>query len=249
MKKRFLVLSVILIFFSAVVYADEIYLNDGSVLKGAIIQVTEREIEFDPDGERAFDVVDRREVTRIVYGDGRVVSYRLDTLVRNNGTAIRGAVIRVTDKEIIYEPEGSEERTSVPRDEIDRIEYSDGKVVYLSKKDTNVEEAVIEAKKQTGGFHDSWVRIAGFFGFGAVSNGIFDKEERVLRAYRADLIRAYILPRDYRMYNIFGSGGGEIDIMPPAIKFSQKRGFDFTGIKFGIRGRYGFQFVDSMIVD
>jgi hypothetical protein len=110
------------------------------------------------------------------------------------------------------------------------------------------EEPPVE-KKQDAGFADSWVRIAGFFAVGAPSGGLFQKEQRVFRAYRADLLKAYLLPRDYRLFDTYMGGGGDLDVMPPAVRFAPKRSFDFTGIKFGIRGRYGYEFVDSMIVD
>lgn len=249
MKRFFGMICVMLFSFTGISFAEQIFLDDGSVLKGAIIQISDREIEYDPEGEKAFDVVDKARVSRILHDDGRVTYLRFDTLVRVDGSAVRGAVTRVTGDEITYVPEGEGVGRTIPRSDIDRIEYADGTVVYIPKKDEDAGDADIQARKPTGGFHGSWVRIAGFFGFGSADFGVFDREQRVLNAYRADLLRAYLVPRDYQMYNVFGSGGGEIDVMPPAIKFAQRRGFDFTGIKFGIRGRYGFHFTDSVIVD
>lgn len=101
----------------------------------------------------------------------------------------------------------------------------------------------------SGGFTDSWVRIAGFFAFGSPTDGLFRKEQRVFRAYRSDLLRAHLLPRDYRLSTVSMGGGGELDIMPPTAKYAPKRLFDFMGVKFGIRGRYGYSFFDSMITD
>lgn len=252
MKRLLFSITMMLFFFTGVSFADQIFLDDGSVLKGAIIQITDQEVEYDPEGERAFDVVAKKSVVKILHGDGRVTYLRFDALVRTDGAVINGNVIKVTGEEITYIPEGGGEGNTIPRGDIDRIEYADGTVVYIPRKGEGpgvVDDVDIEARKPTGGFHDSWVRIAGFFGFGAADYGVFDREERVLKAYRADLLRTYLIPRDYRMYNVFGAGGGEIDVMPPAIKFAQRRGFDFTGIKFGLRGRYGFQFTDSVIVD
>ena len=51
------------------------------------------------------------------------------------------------------------------------------------------------------------------------------------------------------MYNTYGSGGGELDLLLPAVKFTQKRSFDLSGIKFGIRGRYGYEVTESTIYD
>jgi hypothetical protein len=249
MKK--IMATAFLILFSTALFADQIFLQNGGVLKGKIIQINENEIEYKPETGRAFDVVDKSGVMKIVYDNGQVVNFVVDTLYRIDGTAVKGNVIRVTKDDITYSPQGTTEQKTVPRSEIDRIEYSDGKVVYIAKKKgaQEVSEVKIEEKKQTGGFLDSWVRIAGFMGFGNPSGGIFDREQHLLKAYRPDLIRAYVLPRDYKQYFMEINGGGEIDVMPPAIKFAQKRGFDFTGIKFGIRGRNGAESIDSMIVN
>ena len=246
---RKFILSIVLIFAATVAYADTIYLKDGTVVKGRIIQITESRIEFNPGAGRAFDVVDKGTVIKIVYDDGRVVNYAPDTLYRKDGSAIKGIIKRVTGSDIVYTPEGSAEEKSLPRIEIERLEYSDGKTVYIAERKDQQWGGSIEEKKPVGGFHDSVVRVAGFFGFGTPYRGVFEKEERVFNAYRPDLFTAYILPRDYQLLQTFVSGGGELDLMPPAVKFKQRRGFDFTGIKFGIRGRYGHEFVDSVIVD
>ena len=245
------IVTAFLIFFSTALFADQIYLQDGSVLKGKIIQVNENDIEYKPETGRAFDVVDKSGVAKIVYDNGQVLNFTVDTLYRVDGTVVKGNIIRVTKDDITYTPRGTTEQKIVPRVEIDRVEYSDGKVVYIAKKKDTDEgfDAKIEEKKQTGGFLDSWVRIAGFMGFGSPSGGIFEREQHLLRAYRPDLIRAYVIPRDYKQYSMYVNGGGEIDVMPPAIKFVQKRGFDLSGIKFGIKGRYGAESVDSMIVN
>jgi hypothetical protein len=54
-------------------YADEIHLNDGTVVKGAIIRITDRHIEYDPEGESPFDIFPRGQIAKIVYDSGRVV--------------------------------------------------------------------------------------------------------------------------------------------------------------------------------
>jgi hypothetical protein len=246
---KHVIITAFLVLFSIPLLADQIYLQDGSVLKGKIIQVNEHDIEYKPETGRAFDVVDKTSVVKIVYDNGQAVYFAVDTLYRIDGAAVKGSVIRVTREDIVYSPQGTTEQRTVPRSEIERIEYSDGKVVYIAKKKEGQEDVKFEEKKQTGGFLDSWVRIAGFMGFGSPSGGIVQREQHLLKAYRPDLIRAYVLPRDYNQYFMDLSGGGEIDVMPPAIKFVQKRGFDLSGIKLGVRGRYGVESVDSTIVN
>jgi hypothetical protein len=172
-----------------------------------------------------------------------------DEIRFKNGGVVKGKIISITESQVEYSPEGSAEQKTVARKEIDRIDYGDGRVVYIAEKREAQEEVKFEPKLQIGGFHDSYVRIAGFFGFGNPTKGVFDKERRVFDAFKPDLYNAYVLPRDYHLSNNLVTGGGEVDLMPPAIKFVQRRAFDFTGIKFGIRGRYGYESVDSIITE
>lgn len=241
-----------MLFSVSALMADQIYLKDAEIRKGKIIRITDNNLEFDPEGDRPFDVVDKKNVIRIVYDNGAVTIFKIDTLYKVDGTIIKGSIITVTKENITFMPEGAKEHKEqkiISRNEIVRIKYGEGKMVYMPKIQDASEEVSIQGKTQTGGFHDSIVRISGFFGFGNPTHGVFDKERRVLRMFKADLLQAYLLPHDYQIENSIIAGGGEIDVMPPAIKFSQKRSFDITGIKFGIRGRYGFEFVDSTIVD
>jgi hypothetical protein len=255
-----IIMSLIMLLAGNALMADEIYLSNGDVIRGKIIQVTDDRIEYDPEGARVFDVVEKSRVGKIRYDNGKVVSFALDTLYLADGSSVRCSVIRVTKDEIVYGPDGAEEQKTIPRDRVNRIEYSDGTKVditggkkeetaVIEEKDKNEETAIIEPKKQSGGFIDSWVRIAGFMGFGTQAGGILEREQRVLDAYRFDLMKAYVFPRDYQMYNFFSTGGGELDFLLPAVKFMQKRPFDLSGIKFGIRGRYGYEEIDSTIVD
>lgn len=54
-------------------YADEIHLNDGTVVKGTIIRITDKHVEYDPEGESPFDILPRGQIAKIVYESGRVV--------------------------------------------------------------------------------------------------------------------------------------------------------------------------------
>jgi hypothetical protein len=244
-----LILFIVLIFILTVAFADQIYLSDGTVVKGTIIQITDARVEYKPEGGRAFDVVEKSAVVKVVYNDGRVVNYKLDTLYRRDGSAIKGIIKRVTPDDVVYVSEGSAQEKTIPRSEIERLEYSDGKTVYLAGGIAGGQRIIYEQMKPAGGFHDSVVRIAGFFGFGNPYRGVFEKERRVFNAFKPDLFMAYIVPRDYHLMQSYVNGGGELDLMPPAIRFPQQRSFDFTGIKFGIRGKYGYEYVDSLIVD
>ncbi len=72
-------LFVLLLCISAPVFADEIHLQDGSIYRGRIIQVTPQHVEYDPDGPRAFDIIPRGQIQKLVYDDG-------NTILLNEGT-------------------------------------------------------------------------------------------------------------------------------------------------------------------
>lgn len=70
MKK---LLFVLILTIATAAWADEIYLSDGRVFKGKIIRVTAKHIEYDPEGEKPFDILPRGQIEKIVYDDGKVV--------------------------------------------------------------------------------------------------------------------------------------------------------------------------------
>ncbi len=67
------IVSLLCVMWASLAAADEIHLQDGTVLRGQIIQVTADRIEYDPEGARAFDIVPRGQISRIVYSDGSTV--------------------------------------------------------------------------------------------------------------------------------------------------------------------------------
>lgn len=72
--KKIIVLLFIFMITSTSIMGDEIYLSDGTVIKGKIIQVTPERIEYDPAGSSVFDIVPRGRILKIVYEDGSVVT-------------------------------------------------------------------------------------------------------------------------------------------------------------------------------
>lgn len=245
MKKALFSLFVILC--SYALYADQIFMSGGTVIKGKVLRITEHDVEYNPVSGSTIDTVEKSSIAKIVYDDGKMVTFRLDTLFVSDGAAVRGTIARITNDIIVYMPEGSREEKSLKRSDVVRIEYGDGRKVEMD----GAEEKPGRSGKQrhTGGFTDAWVRINGFFAVSDPRGGIIENEQKLFKSYRPDLLRAYIIPKDYHLRTTVMGGGGELDVMPPAVHFAQKRTFDFTGIKFGIRGRYGFEFADSAIVD
>ena len=69
--KKLCILTMFL--FTLPLMADEIHLNDGTIIRGRIIQVTPDNIEYDPDDNRNFSLVPRGQIKKLVYDDGNVV--------------------------------------------------------------------------------------------------------------------------------------------------------------------------------
>lgn len=236
-KPLFLILA---IFAAGALYADEIILKDGTVLKGAVIQVTDGAVEYDPEGPSAFDTVSKDRISKIIYTGGKEQHFQLDTIILTGGDAIRCSISRVTKETIFYRQDGAGEEKSISRDQVSRLEFSDGRSVDIFKK-TAPEETADTAKKPIGGYHTSIFRMSIFGGGGMMDGGIVKKERGVFRAYKPDLMMATLHTPGYSQYGTFATGGAEAELMAPAIRFAQKRGFDFTGLKFGVRGRYGYE--------
>ena len=72
MKKTVIVVFIFL--WGSALLADEIHLNDGQVIRGKILKVTERTIEYDPEGDEPFDVFPRGQIMKIVYDSGKTVN-------------------------------------------------------------------------------------------------------------------------------------------------------------------------------
>ncbi|HSV95871.1 MAG TPA: hypothetical protein VLM75_02935 [Spirochaetota bacterium] len=72
MKKT--AIAFLIVLWGPVLAADEIHLNDGQVIHGKILKVTERTIEYDPEGDEPFDVFPRGQILKIVYDGGKTVN-------------------------------------------------------------------------------------------------------------------------------------------------------------------------------
>ena len=243
--KKFILVALAL-FAAQAIYADEIILKDGSVLKGTVIQVSGSAVEYDPDGSSTFDTVSRDRVAKIRYAGGAEQLFTLDTITLTSGETIKCSITRVTKDSIVYRQDGTGEEKTIGRESVARLEFSDGRSVDITQK-KGAEPAQETAAKPLGGYHASIFRMALFGGGGMIDGGTVQRERHVFKAYRTDLAVSNLAFHDLNQYAGFGTGGAELEFMPPAIKFAQKRGFDFTGLKFGIRGRYGYEEVLSVI--
>ncbi len=150
MKKAVLLL---LVFFSLqTLYADEIHLNSGKIIKGRIIRVTENSVEYDPEGEIPFNILKRKSVSKLKYdsglevvisGDGksadpekltesRQTERKFDEIYLLDGRVFRGAVVRMTSEYIEYVPEGKQLKDLLPRGQVSKIAYKNGKVIFVT---------------------------------------------------------------------------------------------------------------------
>jgi hypothetical protein len=104
---------------------------------------------------------------------------------------------------------------------------------------------------QSGGFIDSFIWLKLFFGGSFIVWGeIIDKEEDYYNRNKDPLVTNQT-NKNYpaEMSNGKSSFGCEIDLMFPAIKYKQKRGFDLTSIKFGVKSTYLYSSMGQAISD
>jgi hypothetical protein len=231
--------------FYGLLFADEIYMNDLRVIKGKIIQVTDNNVEFSQEGKPLL-IVPRDQVFKIKYDNGQVVQIAdakgQDKIFLKDGSVIKGTISKVTSDVIMYS--ATDKQEAVVRDNVIKIVYADGKVIQISE--ASAEEAVVEKepesipvkeefKTRSGGFIDSYIWMGMFVGGSSVFGNIENKENRFYEEKRTGY--------SFFDQNIYTSGshsGFELNLLLPSIKFNQVRGFDLTGIKFGIKSTYVF---------
>lgn len=189
-----------------------------------------------------------------------------------DSTVITGKIIRVTDTIIEYS-QVNKPFLIMPRSLVVKIKYDDGLEVLMpdlpahagEKPAETIEspaaerpavqgQEIVPAKEEyrerTGGFIDSYVWLKGCLGFLFVYGSIDNKEENYYKRNRESLI-TYPAYRDDGPYTSHSeySIGCELDLMLPAVKSPQKRGFDLTGFKFGIKTSYKISEMEQDLYD
>ncbi len=184
MKKT--IITLVMLLSVQALYADVIYLNDGKIINGRIIRVTGKTIEYDPDGEIPFNIIKRESVLKIVYDNGLEVvitgadkkaepegserskrgygksdegkepGREFDEIHLNDGTVYRGTVKKMTPDFIEYIPEGKKLQDLLPKGQVRKLIYKDGKVVLFSSPDPGRKTPVNHNKKAkpAEGFHE-----------------------------------------------------------------------------------------------
>ncbi|MBN1534027.1 MAG: hypothetical protein JXA20_15260 [Spirochaetes bacterium] len=236
----------LLLSWTTMLLADRIILRDSTEIRAKVIQVTKRGVEYNPGGDKAFDVIPRDQLMKIVYDDGREERFVFDRIRFYDGKVLEGNVVEVDQGSVMFTQKNTAEKTSIPRERIQSISFSDGREIFFQKDGSSATEQ--EQVQRVPGFHKSIVRIAGVFGFGAPVGAIMDREEDVFQAHLQYLVSTFGL-RDYTTSHAFLNYGVDLDLLLPAFEFEQSSVFDFTGIKLGIRGRYIHTMTYSSIYD
>lgn len=65
------------------VFAEDIYLNNGEIIKGKVLRFNEEKLEYDPEGGKPFAIVEISKVEKIVYSDGSERKFRISQASRN----------------------------------------------------------------------------------------------------------------------------------------------------------------------
>ncbi len=73
MKKILSIFISLLVFAYLPVSADEIHLKNGRIIKGKILKATEENIEYHPEGMEQAAILNKNEIEKIKYDNGRVV--------------------------------------------------------------------------------------------------------------------------------------------------------------------------------
>ena len=137
MKKLFYILLLLPAFYS-LAFADEIYLNDLSIIKGKIIQVTDKNVEYSQEN-KPFLTVPKNQVFKIIYDNGRIDQIAdvkvSDKIFLKDGSVIEGTIVKVTADVVMYSV--AEKQEAVVRHNIIKIVYADGKEIRISEASAN----------------------------------------------------------------------------------------------------------------
>jgi hypothetical protein len=259
MKRLFYTILIIAAFYG-VSSADEIYLNDLKIIKGKIIQVTDKNVEYSQEG-KPFLIVPRDQVFKIKYDNGQVVQIAeikgTDKIFLKDGSVIEATIIKVTPDVIMYNA-GNRQEAAV-RDNVTKIVYPDGKVIQISgepSKEIAAEKAPEPEKEEApvirnGGFLDSYIWFGAFGALSGIYGNLRNQEENAYIANRGNKLSYSFTRNEKHDYtnNMGLHGGFYLDFMFPSIKYPQTKGFSLTGVKFGLKTTYVFssaiQYIDD----
>lgn len=246
MKKLLLVLFILTIKLS--VFADDIYLNNGKKFTGKVLLVSKNKIEFVQEGKIKSKFYKTSNVQKVVYDNGKVQNFTrnqtavvtsktstkntTDAILLKNEKILYGKILRVTNKNIEYDPQGNIPFDIVARKNVQKIIYRNGKEVNISGTSSRVSKEKSSRSNDldsepdndfdsTDRFYNALFRIAIIGGVGFHFGNNVDEEEELYNQnglYDNSAV-------DHEEYY----GGLEIDLMINGIS---------TDFSFGLKTRY-----------
>ncbi len=228
---------------------DTITLNDSTVIKCKVIQITNSVVEYDPEGKIPFLTVPASKVAKIDCADGCVAQIDstppTDRILLKNGDSIDCYVIKITATSVEFTSKKTGAKETADRADISNVIIRNTRSPETAQVDTATEEQTSQEEEQqsepapevfaehSGGFNDSIIWIAFMIGFNDTRGDIDKNEKYAMRSNKQEAIAAY---------DDFETDGGyyglDMDLMLPSIKLIQRRGFDLTGFKFGLKTMY-----------
>ena len=64
----------IILFLGSSLSADQVFLKNGEILHGKVLSINKHTIDFLPEGDRPFRILDARDVNNVNYDDGRIIA-------------------------------------------------------------------------------------------------------------------------------------------------------------------------------
>ncbi|MBN1532382.1 MAG: hypothetical protein JXA20_06950 [Spirochaetes bacterium] len=243
MKKT--ALTLLILFTAATARADRILLRDMTVLEGTVIRITERAVEYDPAGDTPYGSVPRERVCSVRYNDGRVQAVSVDSVELTDGSLRRGVIRELRPEGILFMPVEGGAADTIARARIRAITLADGTV--RDAGDPSWDRAFIPVP--VPGFRHSIVRIAGYCSFHKQQSPLFDEEQRSLDLTQLGMTADPLLlsRHAFKLFVDNWSWGIDADLMLPALGRGGSPGFSFRGVKFGIRGRYGYEILGTFL--
>ncbi|MBN1532259.1 MAG: hypothetical protein JXA20_06330 [Spirochaetes bacterium] len=124
-------IATILLMAALAARADEIYLKNGTALRGLIIRAGDLEVRYRPEGQSIDHIVPRDQVERISYDKKEAVNCWPDRIIMIDGYEIRGRVLNITERSIGYIPENAASEQIIERTLAQRVVFGDGRVVVI----------------------------------------------------------------------------------------------------------------------
>lgn len=247
----------VIVFTACILHADEIHLKNGRMLEGEIIRITKKKIEYKPAGFSLFGEEDLEKVSKIIYKNGQQILFLKnihDSIYLREGGIIDCRINQITATSIAYTLPDAK-KSEIRRDSVERVFLGEtGNTINFandSKKSgkpdgTGTVESNLSSGTVSGGFMDSFMRISVAVAFGEMYGELLKKENRAFKLKQPLMVATYGF-LEYELTSYVFNWSADLDLMLPAIKFARKKSVDLTGIKFGVKARYGNSDITSSI--